>query len=85
MDKTQRIIKKAVEELGKENPDLSYLRGMLESLVEDEMRVPTFILPAVSPTFIAPADPNVPQDEASILDAKARAAMASIKEMSINE
>jgi hypothetical protein len=34
--KEQKIIKKVLEELGKEKPDISYIRGLLEGLVDED-------------------------------------------------
>ncbi len=35
----QKILKKIVEELNKEKPDLSYLRGLAESLIDDSTQL----------------------------------------------
>jgi len=40
----KKIIKKVLEELGKEKPDISYIRGLLEAVYEEEPVTP-FTLP----------------------------------------
>lgn len=56
------VLKKCIEELGKEKPDLSYIRGMLETLVElsanNLVNVPPYTL---KPMVLR--DPQVLTDE----------------------
>jgi len=84
MDKTQRIIRKAIEVLHKDefiaDAQLAYVLGMLESLVEEDV----LVVHAGEPIKLTMTEPviNTPTDEASILDAKARAAMKTVQEMS---
>jgi len=83
------ILKKVIEELGNETPRLDYVRGMLETLYEIET-IPAFeTYPSLHETAIkvsnkvgVPARINgEPNDEAAILDARARAAIESVKAM----
>jgi len=72
------ILKKCVEELNKETPRLDYVRGMLETLIEIQETktvIPEKKLTAADFAVAVPAS-----DEAAMLDAKARAALAIIKE-----
>lgn len=39
----KRTIQKVLAELAKENPDLSYIRGLLEGLVDEESSTPSQI------------------------------------------
>lgn len=88
----KKILQKVVDELGKETPDLSYIRGILETLME------TFEIPVVTPTYFPPIpypNPLIPpyfisdgstgvvntDDPGAILDAEARAKIAKVKEM----
>ncbi len=80
MDKIQRIIKKAVEELEKDQPDLSYLRGMLESLVDDSP-----VVTSTAPVTLQATQQNDTVDEVAILDAKAKAALKTIQSITPNE
>lgn len=60
----KKIIQKALEELSKEKPDISYVRGMLEVLAGEEefeyippkiMNTPTQTIPTlIPPTFLPP-------------------------------
>ena len=86
------ILSKCIEELKKEKPDLSYLRGMLETLVtvQDAMKVPEFLThPSLHKTAMTVANEmktpvrvnGEANDEASVLDAKARAAIDIVKSM----
>lgn len=78
-----RILTKCIEALKGEKPDLSYVRGMLETLVEmqelpqivdrDKQAV-VLLNSGTSPTYTAP----VPMDEGGMLDAKAKAALATM-------
>jgi hypothetical protein len=58
------ILKKCIEELGKDTPDISYIRGALETLVE--LSNPTSIVPPIL-TRSASSEPaykvTTPQDE----------------------
>lgn len=78
-----KIIQKALDELKSEKPDLSYVRGMLETLVEmqelpqivdrDKQAV-VLLNSGTSATYTAP----VPMDEGGMLDAKAKAALSTM-------
>ena len=71
------ILQKCLDELGKEKADLSYIKGMLEVLLATQpQQSKQFITPAQQLTNVAS---NAPVDEASILDAKARAALETVK------
>jgi len=69
----QIILQKCLDELAKDNADLSYIKGMLEVLLATQPQ----IAPAVSTKYTPVA--TVVADEASILDAKARAALETVK------
>lgn len=98
MDKTQRIIRKAIDVLHKDeflmNAQLAYVLGMLESLVDGDHEQPIEILthPDLHRTAMQIANAenmNVKvngelSDEAALLDAKARAAIQTVKELSDN-
>ena len=49
------ILRKAVVELGKESPDLSYIRGMLEVLIETNSPPKLMV---TAPVFTASAAPT---------------------------
>ncbi len=78
------ILNKCIEELKKEAPDLSYLRGMLETLMEmqtvsAEKNYTEHIKPYV--TIKSTQVPAINLDVAAILDAKAKMALETIKTM----
>lgn len=82
----QKTLKKVLEELNKEIPRLDYIRGMLEVLVEDdkENKYPNGVTPMKAQEDLDkyinnPVIANNGLDEASILDAKARASLETIK------
>lgn len=71
------ILSKCIEELTKETPSIDYVRGMLETLL-------SMNLPAVSHAkaeAVPVATATVQGDEAAIMDAKARAALKTVEEM----
>jgi len=74
------ILQKCLDELVKESPDLSYIRGMLEVLLATQPQQTKQVFMA------SPAQQNTaqssPVDDASILDAKARAALETVKALS---
>jgi len=76
------ILSKCLEELTKENPRLDYVRGMLETFI-DIMNGPAWeprTTASAAPKFVAAPMPSQHStDEAELLDAKARASLASIK------
>lgn len=83
----QKTLKKVLEELAKDKPDLSYMRGLLEGLVDGEVihTVP-YIPPSTDPiiwtkTTTSSAIPNA-VDEAVIMEAKAKASLDTIKKLS---
>lgn len=70
----KKTIKKVLDELAKETPDLSYMRGLLEGLIEpDEFE---YIAPKIMNANTPVNFPSTIVDEASALDAKARSALA---------
>lgn len=75
------ILKKVIEELAKSEPKLDYIRGMLETLYEmgnsSTVEHPVVTRQAEGSNPSSPA----PVDEASILDAHARAAIAAVQTM----
>ena len=76
------ILNKCVEELSKEDPRLDYIRGMLETLIEmagnSKVEQRTYAPQVVGST---PTQPTL-TDDASVLDAKARAAIDIVKRLS---
>ena len=69
------ILKKAIEELRLKDPNLSYLRGMLETLLE--VQEPKSVSPAMSTKPYGPSE--APKDEASSLDAEAQAKLLQLR------
>ncbi len=87
------IINKCIEELRKDKPKIDYVLGMLEAVaaMEDEdfdfrksqiIKVPANPLGTPLPLSGGTNITFAPTDEAAILDAKARAAIAKVREMS---
>lgn len=70
------ILKKVIEELEKELPRLDYIRGMVETLVE--MQTPESKNNVVV-NNIPKSGTSTQLDEAAVLDATAKAAIASVK------
>ncbi len=85
MTREQRLIRKAVEELEKDNPDLSYLRGMLESLVEEDVDFfeigRAYGIEEAHPATSFINDKGKMDDEAAILDAQARTAIETMRNL----
>jgi len=90
----RKTIQKVIDELQKEKPDLSYIRGILETLMET-LEAPTGTT-YTAPIYVPPYNtvnntaPNVIYekvdstnlaDEGAVMDAEAAARMASIKKM----
>lgn len=77
------VLKKCLEELGKETPRLDYLRGMIETLVEMQGAVtknePATIGIPADYFETTKVDLNKIPDEASMLDNKARVGLGKIK------
>jgi hypothetical protein len=77
------ILKKCLDELSKDSPKLDYVRGMLETLIEIQnpiLTIPSLVIPKnIVPGMVHTVPEN--QDEATLLDAKARAALETIKSM----
>lgn len=69
----QKIIKKVLEELNKDKPDISYIRGLLEAVVEDQPLIVKGDFPVITPIH--------QEDEASLLDSQAKAALATVKSL----
>lgn len=77
------ILKKAIDELQKESPKLEYVRGILETLYDMASDLPDVSPPVLMVTkghtvSVVDSEP----DEASILDAKARAAIRDVQALS---
>ena len=72
------ILTKCIEQLKSDKPDLSYVRGMLETLVEMQDTSPAKVSNPLAHAVPAPNKPSVVADEASILDAQAKAAMGKV-------
>lgn len=77
------ILKKCLEELEKESPRLDYIRGMIETLIELSVagKAATRTLDHEAKEFFDKGF-TAPTDEQSLLDAKARAAIATVKAIS---
>ncbi len=81
----KKTLLKVLAELQKDTPDLSYIRGLLEVLVDNDEPMerssvaerPAVNGKVVGSTPTAPADP-----EAAILDGMAAAKLANVKSMS---
>jgi hypothetical protein len=71
------ILTKCLDELGKDKPDLSYIRGMIEVLLASQPQQTKQVFVASS----AQQNTAGPVDEGSILDAKARAALETVKKL----
>lgn len=75
----KKTIQKVLSELKAEKPDLSYIRGLLEGLVDEEVFVS-----AVSPSVNIPAlrvAPTNTLDEGGVLDGVAKANLNNIKRL----
>lgn len=72
----QPILKKCIDELGSTTPRIDYVLGMLETLYS--MQVPSTSLSTQPLSQRGTGSTDV---EGSILDARARAAMSTIKDM----
>jgi len=72
----KKILKKVLDELAKDEPNLSYIRGLLEAVSEDEV-IPykTIDIPqstTLSPSTFQPPVVNSVMDDASFLEARAK-------------
>ncbi len=74
------ILTKILGELNQKQPRLDYVRGMLETLLELEGS--SVVEHSPVKRVVASSNPALPDDEAAILDAHARAKLASIKALS---
>lgn len=81
------ILKKCVEELAKESPRLDYIRGMLDTVLAMSEPPKDAYLKADGNGKVHVIVPQqelqdvMQADEASIMDAKARAAIKAVQEM----
>ncbi len=72
----QKILKKILDELNKDKPNIDYIRGMVEAVVEDEfVKVPIGAVRTTLENTIAPVD------EGTLMDTKAKAAIAEVKRL----
>lgn len=74
----KKILKKVLDELAKDEPNLSYIRGLLEAVSDEETQYsPISINTPPSSSFYRPLNPEIridnTADEASILEAKVKA------------
>lgn len=86
------ILKKILTELEAKTPRLDYIRGMVETLVclgtpffaMDNKLDELFVQPggAITPYPVLKPLPLVTDDEAAILDAKAKASLQKVRQMS---
>jgi hypothetical protein len=75
--KTKNTVQKVLNELKSEKPDLSYIRGLLEGLVEDEEYIPSKYLEdkkVITPLFSGDKgyENNIKSDEQEIIPAALR-------------
>ena len=75
----QNILQKAITELKSDKPKIDYVLGMLETLAELTSPAPAVTASAAKIAPVAAGAVPQPQDEAQMLDAKARAAVEKIK------
>lgn len=81
------ILKKCSDELSKDEPKLDYVRGMLETLIEmDESKDKYIVADGEGKLRVTTPQKEIKkveesQDEASLLDAKARASLEAIKKL----
>lgn len=76
------ILKRAIEELKKESPQIQYVLGMLETLYEMGNTVQEKTDKALGNMF--PEKPKL-MSEAEIMDAKAKSAIEAVKRLGIIE
>jgi len=58
----KNTLKKALDELNKENPRIDYVRGILEVLIDNDVApsyVPPLNISSIKPTITAPIGPNI--------------------------
>lgn len=83
-----KILQKILDELQLAEPRIDYVVGMLETLIEMQEDKPVMIsgnLPFSSEQVVAPLKKAMEGgDEAAILDAKARAALQTVNELTRN-
>lgn len=79
------ILKKAIDELKLEKPKIDYVLGMLETLYEMGKIPDDAYLKADGKGKVKVVSQKEELDEASLLDAKARAAIDTIKNLGISE
>lgn len=76
----RKTIQKILDELNKPTPSLDYIRGILDMLIEQlpaDIKAPVLIFPNSSESAIRPTIGL--QDEASMLDAEAKAMLGKLK------
>lgn len=76
------ILEKCLAELGKETPRLDYMRGMLEVLLASQTNAPAVTVKLPQGNITPVAVGGTQSDEASILDARAKAAIDRVKAIS---
>lgn len=74
------ILKKAIDELKSSSPKIDYVLGLLEAM--DAMGGSSTVEQTTVNRPVVGSSPTRPADEGSMLDAKARASIESIKSMS---
>ena len=81
----KKTIKKVLDELAKDKPDLSYIRGMLEVLMDEDEPKPIMggIVNMPAPMIRKLPDSINTQnvDEGAMLDTRARESLKTIKEI----
>lgn len=83
------VLQKACDELSKETPNIAYVRGMLDTLLSisaEPEQTKVFGMPLKLDQTMSPGSSKLESsstmDEASILDARARAAIEATKKLS---
>lgn len=83
-----KILQKVLEELNKEKPDISYIRGMVEVLASNEEASNPQLIPISLPNQVIhsniPIESTLVLDEVAILDARARAAVDIVQSLKDN-
>ncbi len=74
------ILKKCIDALKEDKPDLSYLRGMLETLAEmQDLGYSSVVERGIVNPKVVGSTPTAPADEASTLDAEAQAKLIQLR------
>jgi hypothetical protein len=75
---SKKVLQKVIDNLKSPNPDLSYVRGLLEALIES-MPEERPLIPMPIPTIGSLIAKNIPADEGERMEMEAKAKLANIK------